>query len=409
MAILVPLERPRQRPLSEAPSAGPPGFALWALGFRPFYLLAAAFAALSVPLWALQFAGWLPQAVLRGPAWHAHEMLFGFTLAVIVGFLFTAGRNWSGQPTPTGRTLMALALLWLAGRVLVLTPWPVAAALANVAFPWLAAWFLGRALVAGGNRRNYFFVGLLGLLGLLAAVVHAAPPLGLAPAGSGALQIGLDVVLFIMAVMAGRVVPMFTNNGVPGANATRHPRLEQAALGTVLALLAADALRAAGFDLPGTVLALLAAVAAAVHTVRLWLWQPGATRQTPLVWVLHLAYAWIPVHLLLRAGQALTLLPPGPATHALTTGAIGLLTLAMMTRSARGHTGRALQASRIDVASYALVALAAALRVAVPLAWPAALVEAALLSALAWSAGWGLFVWQYGPWLCRPRLDGRPG
>jgi len=396
-------------PPGRAPLPAKPAFALWALGFRPFYLLAALFAALSIPLWALQFAGWLPHAVLQGPAWHAHEMLFGFTLAVIVGFLFTAGRNWSGQPTPTGRALMLLALLWLAGRVLVLSPWPLAAALVNVAFPWAAAWGLGRALIAGGNRRNYFFVVLLVLLGLLAALVHASAWRGGSLQGSAALQVGLDVVLLIMAIMTGRVVPMFTNNGVPGAAAVRHAKLEQAAIGSVLVLLAIDAAPVLGLSAPPLLLATVAAVAAVLHAVRLGYWQPWTTRRTPLVWVLHLAYAWIPLHLLLRAGAAAAWWPPGPATHALTTGAIGLLTLAMMTRSARGHTGRPLRADRFDVASYGLVALAAALRTVVPLAWPAGLVEAVLVSALAWSAGWALFAWHYGPWLCRARLDGQPG
>ena len=150
----------------EPAASQPHRLALWDLGFRPFYLLGALFAALSVPLWALQFSGVIAQPWLRGPLWHAHEMVFGYTLAIVVGFLFTAGRNWSGQPTPTGPALMALAALWLAGRVLVLTPFGVAAAAANVAFPLLAAWGLWRALHAGGNRRNYFFVGLLALMGL---------------------------------------------------------------------------------------------------------------------------------------------------------------------------------------------------------------------------------------------------
>jgi uncharacterized protein involved in response to NO len=117
----------------------------------------------------------------------------------------------------------------------------------------------------------------------------------------------------------------------------------------------------------------------------------------------------VPLHLLLRAGHALAWWPAGPALHALTTGAIGLLTLAMMTRSARGHTARALKADRHDVAAYVLVAVAAVLRTLVPLLWPAALVPAALLSALAWAAGWTVFVLHYGPWLCRSRLDGQPG
>ena len=162
--VLLRLEEPH-------PPAAPAGWALWQLGFRPFYLLASGFAALSIPLWALQYSGLLPAAYLHGPLWHAHEMLFGFTLAVIVGFLFTAGRNWSNQPTPTGAALAALALLWVAARLLVLTPWGWAAAAANVGFVLAAAVALARPLVAARNRRNYFFVGLLGLLAVAASVL----------------------------------------------------------------------------------------------------------------------------------------------------------------------------------------------------------------------------------------------
>ncbi|MDB5914577.1 MAG: NnrS, partial [Ramlibacter sp.] len=150
----------------EPPRRAPAGLALWQLGFRPFYLLAGAFGALSIALWGLQVAGWLGAPYLPGPMWHAHEMLFGFALPVIVGFLFTAGRNWTNQPTPTGWPLAALALLWLAGRVLVLTPWGWASALVNAAFPLAAAVILGIAFFKAGNRRNYFFVALLAALSL---------------------------------------------------------------------------------------------------------------------------------------------------------------------------------------------------------------------------------------------------
>jgi uncharacterized protein involved in response to NO len=393
------IEEPRPR------GAPPPGgFALWQLGFRPFYLLAGGFAALSVPLWALQFAGWLPRPYLHGPLWHAHEMLFGFVLAVIVGFLFTAGRNWSGQPTPTGAALASLALLWLAARVLVLTPWGWAAAAANVAFPLAAALGLARPLHAAGNRRNYFFVGLLALLGAAALVLHLGA-LGLLPQPPvDGLQLGLDIVLFIMAVMAGRVVPMFTNNGVRGAQATRHDTLETLALGALLLLAAAGL---AG--LRGVPLALLAAAAACAHLARWWLWQPWKTLRTPLVWVLHAAYLWIVLHLLLRAAAAAGWPTASLATHALMVGAAGGLIIGMMTRTARGHTARPLRADGADVACYALVLGAALVRVGWPLLQPQALIDAALLSSALWSAGFGLFVWRYAPWLLRPRLDGRPG
>ena len=396
-SVLLRLEEPR-------PPAPPAGLALWQLGFRPFYLLASGFAALSIPLWALQYAGWLPAAYLNGPMWHAHEMLFGFTLAVIVGFLFTAGRNWSNQPTPTGAALVALALLWVAARLLVLTPWGWAAAAANVGFALAAAVALARPLWAARNRRNYFFVGLLLLLAAAALAVHLQL-LGVItlPPWIG-ITLALDGVLFIMAVMAGRVLPMFTNNGVRGAQATRHPLIEKLALGSVLALLVADLL-----PLPGALLAALAALACAAHLARWWLWQPWKTLRTPIVWVLHAAYLWIPAHLALRATASLGWSSASLAAHALMVGAAGGLIIGMMTRTARGHTARPLRADRADVACYVLVLGAALVRVAVPLLLPQATMAAVLVSALLWSAGFGLFAWRYAPVLIRPRLDGKPG
>ena len=278
--------------------AGTPrrGTALFALGFRPFYLLASTFAALSVPLWALQFAGVLRHPYLAGPIWHAHEMLFGFALAVVVGFLYTAGRNWTGLPTPTGWPLGALAALWIAGRILVLTPWSWAAAAANVAFPLAAAVGLAVPMLAARNRRNYFFVVLLASLGLAAGVVHLAQLEVLAVPARLGLGIGLDLLLFIVAVMGGRVIPMFTNNGVAGASAARDPIVEKAALGSVLALLAVDALGGNGW-----LTAVVAAAAAFAHTWRWIKWQPWKTLGVPLVWVLQIGYAWVPLHLLLRS------------------------------------------------------------------------------------------------------------
>ena len=391
--------------LEEPRSPGQPaGWALWQLGFRPFYLLASSFAALSIALWALQYAGWLPLPNLQGPIWHAHEMLFGFALAVIVGFLFTAGRNWSNQPTPTGGPLAALALLWLAARVLVLTPYGWAAAAANVAFPLAAAVALARPFIAARNRRNYFFVGLLTMLAAAALGVHLQMLGVIALPGWAGIQLALDVVLFIMAVMAGRVLPMFTNNGVPGTRATRHAGLEKLALGSVLALLAADLL-----PLAPALLAAIAAVAALAHGLRWLLWQPWTTLRTPIVWVLHAAYLWIPVHLGLRAAAALGAVPASAPAHALMVGAAGGLIIGMMTRTARGHTARPLRADRADVACYTMVLGAALVRVAVPLAVPQWTVGAVLLSAAMWSAGFGLYALRYWPVLTRQRLDGRPG
>jgi uncharacterized protein involved in response to NO len=392
-------------PIREAIRPGhAPRFALWELGFRPFYLLASSFAALSIALWALQFSGLLGHAYLQGPLWHAHEMLFGFAMAVLVGFLLTAGRNWSGQPTPTGKALMALALLWLAGRVLVLTPFGWAAALVSSAFPLAAAVALGIPFYKARNTRNYFFVGLLALMGLAELSVHLGALGVLQIPGWAGIALALDVMLFVLAVMGGRVIPMFTNNGVPGAKAVRQPQLEKLALGLTLALLLADLLQ-----VTGAALVLLALLGCAAHLARWLLWQPWKTWRNPLVWVLHLAYAWIPVHLLLRAVAALGWVPASVATHALTAGAIGGMVIGMMTRTALGHTGRPLRAGATEWVCYVLVGLAALVRVGVPLFAPALLFHAVVVASLLWSGGFGWYTLRYWPMLSRARPDGYPG
>jgi uncharacterized protein involved in response to NO len=379
-------------------------FALWNLGFRPFYLLASAFAAVSILLWVAQYAGYLPLTYVADPLWHAHEMLFGYAIAVISGFLFTAGRNWTGQPTPTGALLAGYALLWLAGRVAVLLPYPWIAAILNAAFPVAVGAGLAVPLARSGNRRNYFFVALLVLLGGVAFTIHLAR-LGIVtlPARAG-IGIGLDIVLFVIAVMGGRVIPMFTNNGVPGTRATRHPLVEKAALGGVLALIVVDVLQPA----PALVVA-VAGIAAIAHAIRLALWQPWRTTSAPLVWILHAAYAWVVVYLALRAIDAAGYVATPLAIHALTIGAIGGMTIGMMTRTARGHSGRPLVVDRYEIACFALVQAAALVRVFGGIALPEFYRATVVLSGLCWSTGFAIYAIRYWPILTRPRLDGKPG
>ena len=379
-------------------------FALWNLGFRPFYLLATIFGALSVLLWAAQFSGLLRSAYLQGSLWHAHEMLFGFTTAVIAGFLLTAVRAWTNQPTPSGVPLMGLAALWVCGRILVLTPFASTAAIVNTAFPVAVAVAIGIPMWRSRNLRNYFLAGLLVLLGVLILVVHLALRADVGITARLGLQLALDVVLFIMAVMGGRVIPMFTNNGIPGTNATRNAWVEKLALGAVILLFAADALQ-----LPPAVVAVIALTGALLHGGRLALWKPWRTVAAPLVWVLHAAYAWLVVHLLLRSLFALELLAGTYATHALTIGAIGGLTLGMMTRTARGHTGRILVADGFELTMFLLIQAAALVRVFGGLALPGFYMASVQLSALLWAAAMGLYAVRYWPVLTRPRLDGKPG
>ena len=378
--------------------------ALWNLGFRPFYLLATLFGAFSVLLWMAQFSGLISTSYLQGPLWHGHEMLFGYSTAVIAGFLLTAVRAWTNQPTPSGAPLMALAALWLGGRVLVLTPFALAATIVNAAFPVAVAVAIAIPILRSRNVRNYFFIGLLLLMSALIVTVHLAvrelfgfsPRLG--------MQLALDVVLFIMVVMGGRVIPMFTNNGVPGAHATRNALLEKIALGMVLMLFVADLLQ-----WPPAAIAIVTMAAALAHGGRLILWQPWRTLATPLVWILHAAYAWIVLHLFLRGLSALDLLPGSYAIHALTVGAIGGLTLGMMTRTARGHTGRPLVADGFERMIFLLVQIAAVVRVFGPMALPGWTLACIQVSAMLWAAACGLYAIRYWPVLTRPRLDGKPG
>lgn len=385
-------------------SPGPARFALFDLGFRPFYLLASVFSALSILLWMAQTAGWLPYAYLRGPMWHGHELLFGYALAVIAGFLLTAVRVWTGQPTATGAPLMALAALWVLGRVLVLTPLALAAAVVNAAFPLALAVAIGIPLLRARNVRNYFFIGLMVVMSALILVLHLAllavfelpPRMG--------LLLGLDVVLFIMAVMGGRVIPMFTNGGVPGAGAARHALVEKLALGSVLLLFVADML-----PIAPAVVAAIALFGAIAHGVRLFLWRSWRTLRVPLVWVLHAAYAWIVAYLALRALAAMGWIAQSFAIHALTVGAIGGLTLGMMTRTARGHTARPLVADGFELTCFVLIQLAALVRVFSGLVAPGLYLVSIQLSGMLWVAAFGLFAIRYWPVLTRPRLDGNPG
>ena len=386
-----------------SPTSKPRG-ALWNLGFRPFYLFASAFAALSVGLWVLQYAGVFPQSPLQGAQWHGHEMLFGYALAVVAGFLLTAVRAWTGEATASGAALAGLVALWAAGRVLVLTPYALAAALVNAAFPIAVAIAIAVPLARAANRRNYFFVAVLVAAGVADLAFHLSAMGAVAWTARASLQVGLDIVLFVVAVVAGRVIPMFTNNGVPGAGATRHPWVERAALAAVLALLAADA-AGAGAGWIGAI----AAFGAAAHGARLALWRPWRTLRRPLVWVLHAAYAWIVIHLALRAFAAAGWIAESLAIHALTLGVIGGMTLGMMTRTARGHTGRPLAADRFEVACFALVQLAALVRVLGPLGAPAAYMAVVLASGALWSAAFAIYFVRYWPILTRPRIDGKPG
>lgn len=378
--------------------------ALFALGFRPFYLLAALFAAVAVPAWVADLAGHgLPSGYLEGLAWHQHEMVFGFVLAVIAGFLLTAARVWTGRPTLSGWPLALLAAHWLAARVLMLTGPGWLGALVDGAFPFVLAAVLARPILAAGNRRNYFVPLLLAVLGLADVCFHLSS-LGLieTPA-SLAVQGSLYLVVILLIVMAGRVVPSFTASALPQAKLRRSAALDRAALA-----LSALAFACALAELGGWLTAAPAFAAATLHAARQAGWAPLATRRRPILWILHLSHAWIPVGFVLLGLAAFGIVIGAAALHAFAVGAVSGTIVGMITRTALGHTGRALAAGGAEILAYVLVLAAALLRVAAALVL-AAYLPLVIASAALWSAAFLTYFVAYAPRLARPRLDGKPG
>lgn len=375
------------------------------LGFRPFYLGAAAYGMLAIPLWIAVVLGKVSVNLTISPVlWHAHEMLFGFAVAVIVGFLLTAGKAWTGLDTPRGGVLAALFGLWLAARLAaVLAPYAVYAWLDLLLLPLVAAIFIAVLLRAGGGR-NLPLGAILLLLTLANAAFHGAV-IGLIDIEPvRALHAGLGLIVIIECVIAGRVIPAFTQSALPGLRLKVPPWLERATLGTTAIALALWVLA------PANVASAMAlGVAAFLHVFRLLRWKPLRTRSRPILWVLHLAYAWLPIGLVLLALAQLGVVGVSTGIHALAVGATGGLIIGMMTRTARGHTGRPLQASRLEVAAYVLVACAAVSRVLLPLLAPQQLVVWLVAAAAAWGMAFALYLLVFSPWLVTARLDGKDG
>lgn len=385
-------------------AARPSLAATLALGFRPFFLLAGLFAAVAVPLWlAVSLAGLALPTTLAPAAWHGHEMVFGFTVAVVAGFLLTAVRTWTGQPMPSGAPLGGLALLWLAGRVAMLlsgTIPPLVAAGVDLAFVPALGVAIGRPLVRTKNWRNaLLLVPLAGLFG--ANLFFHFGPEGSA---SRALRVAIDAVVVIVVVIGGRVIPSFTENALRVV-AVRRPWLDRAALGATAAVLVLDAIPDAGAAAGGA--AILGGV---LNGARLAGWRSPQTRRHPILWVLHLGYAWLALGLVLTGVAAFvpTWLPSAPL-HALTVGGIGTMVLGMMSRVALGHTGRMLEVSRVTVLGYVLLGLSAAVRALGPLVLPSEYRAEILVSGALFAAAFSLFVVAYLPILTAPRVDGKPG
>ena len=389
-------------------------FALFAYGFRPFFLLAAADALANMGIWLTAFLNpqlWPDQAE---PAmyWHAHEMLFGFVAAAIGGFLLTAVPVWTGRKSYAGAPLYILVALWLAGRI-AMAPWPsswtlVTSVIDLTFFPGLAV-AIAPTLVKARKFRNLPFIALLMLLFLANLCFHLGR-LGVLDAGEHiGLGIAIDIVLVLITLVGGRIIPAFTRSGLSrhGGPADIRSRkwLEIASIASILAVIAGDMI--APLSQTNGLIALTAAL---IQGLRLGQWQGHRTWRDPLIWVLHLGYAWLVFGLMLKAAWLMTAAAWSDKwIHALTAGAFTTMILAVMTRASLGHTGRALIAPRPIAICYLLASAGALTRVLGPAVLPVSYSAAILIAGLTWIAAFGVFLWVFTPILTRPRIDGRTG
>lgn len=382
------------------------GPAILSAGFRPFFLFAGLWAAIAAPLWLALFGGETRLPSAMPPAiWHAHEMVFGYAAAAVAGFLLTAIPNWTGSMPLQGGPLALLVILWGAGRIAVLASQEIGVATAtllDLAFPLGFLAVVAREILAGRNWRNLPMLAALSLLFFGNLLVHLET-LGVASTAELGNRTGVATLLMLISFVGGRIVPSFTRNWLAkrrpeAAMPTPFSRFD----GVVLAITATGL--AVWVAAPEAVFAPWVELAAGIAlALRLARWRGAATLREPLLLVLHLGYGWLALGLVLLGLNGLVpFLPATAALHALTIGAIGTMTLAVMTRASLGHTGYPLAAGPGTIAIYGLISLAAVVRLLSPLAGSYNLLALATAAA-AWSSAFGLFVLFYGPLLLSPR------
>lgn len=384
--------------------------ALWNLGFRPFFLGAGLWAVIAMGVWTAIYAFGVVFTPAGMPAllWHGHEMVFGYALAVVAGFLLTAVKNWTGVQTVHGPALAGLFSVWVAARIIPLVPdLPLlVAAVLDCLFAVLLLVALGRPLV---RVKQWKQLGILLIIGLLAScdVVFFLGVGGVLPGVElSALLAAVYLVVLLIAVMAARVVPIFIRNGVGrGAKVVSYPWVERLAFPALLVFLLGQLLAEGAAWLPWA-----ATIAAILHGVRLFGWSVRGMWGHPLAWVLAVAYAWLVVSLLLYALGGLVAGAGTIALHALVYGCLGSMTVGMMSRVTIGHTGRMVNSSHAGLAPiYVVLQLGALVRVFFPLVDAVHYSTWILSSQALWIVAFALFVWRFGALLVAPRVDGRYG
>ncbi|MEO7031661.1 MAG: NnrS family protein [Herbaspirillum sp.] len=396
---------PTASPTLDAERQKAMGLPLLRLAFRPFYLGAALVATLAIPLWLASYYGWLTTFPNINMFWHMHEMVYGFAVPVIVGFLYTGGQAWTGLRTPHGWSLAAVFALWVAARLAMLLGNPMTAAIIDGAFLFIAAVPLYLVLKRANNKRNMFTVLILLLLAVANVLYHCAHNGLLSISPVLPIYAAIFVVVMLETLMGGRVIPSFTKNTLPSVtpivNVTRdHITVTLIALASITWLV----------PVPRALTAVLCALAGISVLIRVLGWKPWRTVAVPLLWILHLSYSWIGVGFLLLSLAALGKVSTSAAFHALTIGSMAGLIIGMITRTALGHTGRPLKARPVEVVTYSLVHIGAITRLAAALVPAAAWHQTALLVAMScWSVAFVFYLAVYGPYLSRPRIDGRDG
>ena len=387
--------------------------ALLQTGFRPFFLLAGLYGVCTLAIWLKILSG--GGAAPGGWAtvhWHAHELIFGFAAAAIAGFLLTAVPSWTDTPRLCGPPLAGLTLVWLAGRAAVWTasllPAGLVAGLDLLFLPLLAG-AVGWPIFHTRRRRNYPVVGVLLALSVANLAVHLQMLELTRATARPALRAALFLLTLLIAIIAGRIVPLFTSNALRHAGRTAELRpsaaLERALVVVLPVAVLLDLTREGGLAA-----ALAQLLAAALLCLRQLQWRGWLCRDQPIVWILHVGHAWLVLGFGLRGwAHWFSGIPPSAALHALSAGAIGTMVLAVMSRVALGHTGRPMVAARTTAVAYLLVIAGGLLRVGAPLATPAAYPRLLLLGGALWSLAYLLFCLHYGPILSRARVDGQPG
>ena len=384
-------------------------YALFELGFRPFFILAGLSALVLVMSWVGVYFGLPTYASYYGPLmWHGHEMFFGYTVAVIAGFLLTAVGNWTGQVMPKNKLLVALVVLWCLGRVLpffqaFIPAWLIAGV--DIVFLPCVGFIIGRAIIKSKNKRNLFFVPVFSLFTIANVLMHLDAQAGFDGLGKIGERMALGIVVLIVGVIGGRVIPFFTQAGLRGFKATMNDTVNKLSIVAV----AMFAVSYAFLGQQSMAVGVVALVAAGIHSVKLKGWYTSRIWGEPLLWVLHLSYAWFIVGLILLGVESFVPLLGKPGLHALTVGLIGGITLGMMSRVSLGHTGRPLQIVTAIKLAFVVINIATLLRVFVPLASPDLYQFAVAVSGILWCVAFVLFLLVYVPVLIYPRVDGRPG